>query len=343
MPEAELTRIRALLDLKRPAEAEERARVLLTKNPDSDAVLRVLAVALNKQGRCSEARQTAARAVRAQPDEPMNHILMSGLHASAGDMASALQAADEAVRLAPQHWQSYFARADVLRHGTTSECQRALSDAVQAVKLAPQSADMHNLVGLCLGRLGRPEQQRKAYLQALRLDPNHAPAQNNLAALDMEQGRLGAARRELLSALAGSPNSDVLLRNHALLVARVLTGAWVAVAMVAGIEAILLLAGAGVALRSAIAVALVTTVLTVASRVLGGPSRAMRTLPAMLGRSVRRRLVLALGWVAVLAAVLVLAVRVGGGSADGRIVAWVSVGLVSTLTVLVMTVQPREP
>lgn len=340
MNERDLERISLLLELQRPPEAEAMARAFLRENPDNGTVLRLLAISVQRQGRGLEARQAIALAVRAEPQEAMNHVVMAQLQAAASNMVAAVRAADEAIGLAPDHWEPYFVRADALRHGNASEQQQALADARQAIKIAPHSPDVHNLMGLCLDRLDSPTEQRAAYLEALRLDPHHALAQNNLAAMDIKRGHLKAGRRGLISALATRPNLDLTHRNHDILVSRVILRAWWVTAVIAGFEAYLLALGIVTPFRASSAAILVAANVAASAHVLGGASPALQSLRKVLQRSPRASTGLTLSWFAVLAAVGAFATKDPSGLDPGIFALSVLGGVVLAMTVAAIISRP---
>lgn len=63
-----------------------------------------------------------------------------------------------------------------------------LSDAYQAVYLAPEWAAAHNTLGTLLFKLGQRDQARRRFEEAARLDPGAAYAFDNLCRLSMAAG-----------------------------------------------------------------------------------------------------------------------------------------------------------
>ena len=64
-----------------------------------------------------------------------------------------------------------------------------LSDAYQAVYLAPEWAAAHNTLGTLLFKLGQRDEARQRFEEASRLDPGAAYAFDNLCRLSMAEGR----------------------------------------------------------------------------------------------------------------------------------------------------------
>lgn len=77
------------------------------------------------------------------------------------------------------------------------EYERALRRLNKAVSLLPGNPQVWNHLGLAYHGLERSEQAARAYLQALTIDRNLAPAHFNLGCLFLEQGRLPESITEL--------------------------------------------------------------------------------------------------------------------------------------------------
>lgn len=208
-----LTRAQHLLELGRPDEAEPLVRDFLIGNPQSASALRLLASLLVALHRPDEALQAVTQSLSVDPESAHAFIVLAQIQDSRGDHTAAVAASGRAVRLAPHAWWAHIAHAQALRNGRRPQTRLALQAARQAVALAPHEPDAHNLAGICFDDMGDPATARLAYLEALRLDPSHAPALNNLAALDANGGQLGSAARRLKETLATDPQLKVARGN----------------------------------------------------------------------------------------------------------------------------------
>lgn len=206
-----------LLDLRRPTEAEQRARAHLGEDPGSAEALRLLARALGMQDRWHDALAAARAAVAADPQESHGHILVSNALAHLDDVAGAVEAARAAVALDPGWWATHYHLAWALTRGRRPRTRDAFQSARHAVSLAPAQPEPHNLVGICLESLGDHVGARRAYVEALRLDPQHAAARQNLATLDLSERRLTHATRGMTAALSLDPQDQLMQRNFQLL------------------------------------------------------------------------------------------------------------------------------
>lgn len=212
---SELDHAETLLDLRRPQEAERRARAALAGDPTSGRALSTLVRALLAQERNEDAVHVARALVAAAPDAELSHRLLSVALRGQGDADAAVHAATRSVQLAPTGYLPHYALG--LAYSAASRPQEALRAAEEAARLAPADAGPHILRGSAYADLGRRDDARRAYEHALALEPGNAVATNNLAALDMNRGRLGRALPLMTSALGSDPQSVLFQRNFDLL------------------------------------------------------------------------------------------------------------------------------
>ena len=259
MDDAEFARAEHLLDLHRPAEAERLARTALGRDPDSAAAMEVLAEALRHQDRNEEAAEVARAGLGQHPTSgPLLLRLIDSLVELTGGesvgggtprkrgaplVQEARDAADRLVQLEPNLWVSHYAHARALLAGDRPRVRDALASAQRAVWVAPHSADAHNLVGVCLDSLTRHDAARVAYEEALRLDPQHAQAMNNLATLDVGFFRLRKAARGFRDAAALAPGEGMPQQNLRMLTMRLAIRILVVMLVGAGVLAITLVTG----------------------------------------------------------------------------------------------------
>lgn len=205
-------RVARLLLVGRCVEAESGARELVAADPGEALHHRLLARALMGQSRHEEADEAAREALRLAPDDVNSLILVANAASLQGDAAWSLAAAERAVALAPETWRTHYTLANAYLTDRDCRSERALEAADEAVRLDPGNAEAHNIRGMCLGRLGRKDEERAAYEESLRCNPRHAPALNNLALLDRLRNPSRAA--ELLSrAATADPGREQIQRN----------------------------------------------------------------------------------------------------------------------------------
>lgn len=137
----------ALLRLGRTDEAIAQYREALRLNPDSAETMNNLGHALRVVGRLDEAERQLREALRLRPDD-------AAVHDNLGNVLQQMGRLDEAI--------AEFTVA--LKTGS-----------------GPDLADMHNDMGVALARRGRLDEAIAQFREALRLKPDLAAAQTNLA------------------------------------------------------------------------------------------------------------------------------------------------------------------
>lgn len=161
----------------------------------------------------------ANRALAVDPAQEWPHRLASIALGLLGQHDGAVRAAREAVRLAPDAWQTHVQLADALAEAPAPRWARgqlraeAWAAANRAVELAPLEPDPHCTVGHLLVASQAAPQARRAFREALRLDPGNARALNGLGLVGMRTGRLVAAAADFGAAAAADPYDSVARGN----------------------------------------------------------------------------------------------------------------------------------
>lgn len=172
--------------------ADRHFRRALTLNPDHNAHY-FYARWLLTAGRGPEALTHLRTAVQLSPAVPQQRALLLRLLLAIGadrelqtlaTETRRLDASDPTLREATRRWPSYDTaftegRTAITRHDWLLAAQ-ATRD---ALRHNPQSADALNNLGWTLAQLGFREQAIAAYEEALKLEPGHERARNNLALL----------------------------------------------------------------------------------------------------------------------------------------------------------------
>jgi tetratricopeptide (TPR) repeat protein len=173
----DISRLVALLNADRPAEAEAATRDALREFPDAGMLWKVLSVALLRQNR--DALAALRKAAELLPDDPE----------AQDNLASAL-----------------------LDHGLWSEALAGFARVLQA-----RPNDVEALVGSgdALQKLGRAEASIQYYRHALRVAPKHPGAHNNLGNAFLALGRHADAAGYYRLALDIRPRDPVILCNLA--------------------------------------------------------------------------------------------------------------------------------
>jgi tetratricopeptide (TPR) repeat protein len=207
-----IDRARALLELRRPAEAERELRGLLAQNPEHSAGHSFLALALLEQGGTADAVTEAHEAVRLAPDHWFPHYVAGHVHYRQRRLDLAMAAVQASLALSPEYVPTWTLlsrthmlagrwpeMADAARRGLAidpnaaepasllalalvalGEAAPAQAAAAQAVRLDPDSATAHLVYGRAALAFGDPREAADAFREVLRLDPGYDQARDLL-------------------------------------------------------------------------------------------------------------------------------------------------------------------
>ncbi|MCO4769463.1 MAG: tetratricopeptide repeat protein [Deltaproteobacteria bacterium] len=151
--------------------ALEAAEAAIALHPDSEDGHLFRAFALTSLGRFAESEESIRRALQIDPNWAGAHATYANLLSYGDRNVEALQRAELALSLDPDLPWLHTLRARLLlyvhpRHWTISE------DAVRtSLRLNPQSAQAHSILGLVLLRGAKNQEAEDAFREALRLDP----------------------------------------------------------------------------------------------------------------------------------------------------------------------------
>lgn len=130
------------------------------------------ALALYGQGRVAEALTLAWQTATAHPDSALAHYTYASLLRESGRDGDAVAVVDEALRLSPDFPDALVLRGDLRR---SLSARAAEADYLQALRLQPEHAlAVHNLAVSRL-RMGTTTKAVRGLLEAGRLDPALAP------------------------------------------------------------------------------------------------------------------------------------------------------------------------
>ncbi|PYV95061.1 MAG: hypothetical protein DMG86_22070, partial [Acidobacteria bacterium] len=117
----------------------------------------------------------------------------------------AMEYAQAAIRLQPDAAKAHDLLGMSLAMQNRNEA--ALDEMRRAVKLAPDDAEIRNDLGAALVRLGRIPEAIDQFHEAVRLNPNHAPAHANMGAVLLASGKAQESIPEFEAALRLDPKS----------------------------------------------------------------------------------------------------------------------------------------
>ncbi|MDP8254284.1 MAG: tetratricopeptide repeat protein [Candidatus Alcyoniella australis] len=144
--------------------------------------LEYLALALRNPGVLELVRSEIDRAVSGSEDNSVAVLLAARLLRIEQRPDAALELAEQQARDNPDFYEVQNLLATMLFE--RGEHRRALEHFRRAVRLAPESAAARNNLGVALQGLGRVDAARRAFEQALKIDPQNPDALYNLARIN---------------------------------------------------------------------------------------------------------------------------------------------------------------
>jgi tetratricopeptide (TPR) repeat protein len=214
MVDGDLQRARALLDVGRFEQARHALGQYLAGSPQSLEALCLLARSHQLGRNYQDMLDAADQAVATAPSSEWAHRLRSIALGKLRLPIQALTSARRAVELAPYAWQPYVIMVDALLATGGADARRdAFQAAVHAQRLAPHEPEVHNSRGRVFQAISDPGSARRSYREALRLDPQNPTARNNLAIVELRQGRTTLAGKRLGEVLADRPTESLYQDN----------------------------------------------------------------------------------------------------------------------------------
>src|SRR6266446_5822149 len=153
----------------------------------------------------AQAYRMAQKAIALNDSEPEAYMLLGSLDLTKGRYDQAISEAQRAVTLAPNSSEGYFWLARILNF--SERPMEALVAAEKGLRLNPRHPGYCLIqVAAAYMRMGRFEEARSTFEQALVIQPNDPAMHMWLAVLDVELRRNDEARAEAAEVLRLSPN-----------------------------------------------------------------------------------------------------------------------------------------
>jgi tetratricopeptide (TPR) repeat protein len=214
----ELERAQGLVELRRYEEATTALADLVGREPELAPAWCLLAQAQIAVGETQPALEAANRAVALAPEHDWPYRLRSVALQQLGDDDGSIAAAREAVAAAPHNWQTHrrLAMALVL---AKRDPDGALAAAGRAIELAPYEPDAFSTLGLVYDMRKNSDEAERCFRHALSLDPQHAPSHDALARRQLatsgfgRAGNLAAAATGFRDAVQADPRDHIAATN----------------------------------------------------------------------------------------------------------------------------------
>jgi tetratricopeptide (TPR) repeat protein len=205
-PQALIVRARFLLGDGKPAEAIASASAAVGADPSLPEAFFLLGEGHRALRQIEEATSAYNEVLKLRPNEVRTQVALSTLSVAAGELETAKQLAESAVRGAPRAFQT---RSAVVRAALAAgDTARASNELGPLMRDFPQSAEVHTLDGML--RILRKDLTgaERAFATAEKLQPSSTPAAAGLVTVDLLSGRAESARRRV-DALTANPSASV--------------------------------------------------------------------------------------------------------------------------------------
>ena len=210
----EIARARALLSVGRGEQAQEELARLLARTPESVDALCLLARCHEAADRYGPMLAATEQAVAAAPGNEWPHRLRSIALRKLQWVDESVQEARRALHLAPHLWQTHVNLVEsLLADGSVPALRDAYRSVRQARLIAPEEPEVHIAAGRFYHAISDPAAARRCYQRTLALDPHNGTARNNLAVVELRQGRPTRAGERLQDVLAERPTDALYQRN----------------------------------------------------------------------------------------------------------------------------------
>jgi tetratricopeptide (TPR) repeat protein len=182
-------------------------------HPEDADLAAALAYGLSRVGSLTLAAEQFERAIALRPKDTALLRDAGAVHLRNGHLDTALERFRAAHRLSYNDLSLLGNIIDVLLRLQRGSEALALVDGTLA--LAPRAAALHYMQGVVLGGLGRQQEERLAYENAIKLNPRLVDAHTNLGVLARDQLRFDDALRHFKHALAIDPEHPGARTNRA--------------------------------------------------------------------------------------------------------------------------------
>lgn len=190
--------------IRKPGEAINVLRDLISRNPNFAAGHLALGLAFSADGKLDESIRALSDAAKLDSSNPFIFHALGLLALRQGAPDRALDAFDKALALRADFAGAAIGRGDAL--AALGKTDKAIEAYQRAARLSPQSALPHAMRAQLLERQKRFDEAESAYREALKAEPEHALVMNNLAYLLVQRkSKLDEALSLAQRAVAANP------------------------------------------------------------------------------------------------------------------------------------------
>jgi tetratricopeptide (TPR) repeat protein len=182
-PDAGIIRMNLATELARRGDvagAVEQVDIVLAANPSDAGVLANKAFLKSRQGDWQSAADACMKGLAVDSKLASCHTLLAAADQQRGNLSSALQRLDEALKIDSHSYDARYYRGNV--YAQMNRFDDAVAEYRQALTTKP-TAEAFNNLGSTYFRMGQLDAAIGSYQTALKLDATHALARENLNAL----------------------------------------------------------------------------------------------------------------------------------------------------------------
>ena len=177
---------------------------IVRKAPHNARARNNLGMALEAQGRASEAVEQYEQALQREPNSAETRNNLGNAMSSQGRLAEAVTQYEQAMKLTPNYADAHGNLGNAL--AAMGRFDQAITQYEQALALEPEAAEIRSNLGVALAAQGKFAEAAAQYEQALKLRPNAAGIRNNLGVTLTALGRVDEAIAQYEEALKLEPN-----------------------------------------------------------------------------------------------------------------------------------------
>jgi tetratricopeptide (TPR) repeat protein len=201
-PVIDLPQVMRMLEARRYAELESRARAVLLRHPESGLAWKVLSVAQRAQG--ASALEALERASKLLPDDAEAQTNFGNALLEAGRFADAARSLQRALRLEPAAAAVHSNLGNALRG--SGQLHDAIASYRKALEIDPGLAEASNNLGNALRALGELDEAAACYRRALEIKRVNPEALINLGNVLFDLGQFTEAAATYRRALDIDPD-----------------------------------------------------------------------------------------------------------------------------------------
>ena len=169
----------SLINLDRHAEAEPHLLEALKANPNSNFAWRCLSIVQFHQKRFRAADESIQKAISLNPGDAMHWYHLAWMLFKQGDSATALKYIEKARELAPRN-ASVLNLLALCSPKNRANASQILEKYHEALALNPESAEVHNNIGVYYLSIKEPAAAEESFRRALFFKPTMKVARRNL-------------------------------------------------------------------------------------------------------------------------------------------------------------------